>query len=99
MSEEEENEEVLEPEEAQDVVNWAVDTAAVLTLLVHTEEAESLEDKAEKLETFMEACAALYDKIPDPISDTAHDIAVAAVEGHQEEESIVEEFRRQIEAL
>lgn len=89
----------LDPEEAQEVIEWAVDVAATITLMFHEDEPETAEDIVDQLERFTGIIGRMYECMPEGVSNPAHDLAVAALDRAEYEETQVEEFLNEIKDL
>lgn len=98
MSEEDQNI-MLEPEEVQEIINWAISAGAMITLMKHAPEHENAEEAIERLEGYIQAIDIMYDNLPDSISETAHEVASDSIEEAEKQEALVEDFRRELDEL
>lgn len=89
----------LEPEEVQQIINWAVGTSALVTLMQHAEEHHTVEQAMERLEGYIDAIDTIYVNIPECLMDTAHEMAAETIEESDRQEYILEQFRKEIEDL
>jgi methionyl-tRNA synthetase len=99
MSDEEEGweQKELTAEEVHEILDWAVDVATTLTLMVHEVIPENDEDRAAQLERFTIAIVSMYDALPEVVVEPAHILAHEVIDEMEEQEKIVEKFREQIE--
>jgi hypothetical protein len=99
MNDDDDVEYELSDESAQEIINWAVDVAATITLMFHEVPVETPEESLLKLQRFEEIIARIYEEMPDELADPAHELAVSAIERAEFEEEQVEEFLEQIKDL
>lgn len=100
MPEEEPEEEFhLEPDEVEEIVNWAINTATTLTLMHHHPGHDNAEEGLERLSGYIEAIAMLYDGMPASIIEVSHDVASDIIEEAEANEDIVQEFKKELDNL
>lgn len=89
----------LEPEEAEEIIGWAIRASALITLMEHAPDHKTIDEAYERLEGYIEAISMLYDTIPEAISDMAHEMASDSIEETERQEAEIEKFRKEIEDL
>ena len=86
-------------EEVQEIVNWAVSAAALVTLMdnapVHTNEKEAME----RLDGYIQAIRLIMDNMPDVLIRPAEIVAMEAIDEAEKEQAIVEDFLEELEEL
>jgi hypothetical protein len=92
----------LNQEQVQEIVDWAVATAAMTTLM--NADAEGLEEendegKFETLEGYVQAITIIQDNMPTCLRGPAEIVAGEALEEAAADQEIVDEFLEELEGL
>lgn len=89
----------LNQDDAQEVINWAVSTAAMIVLMENAPEHSNDEEGIQRLEGYIEAVNLMINNMPDILVGPANIIAAESVEEAIEEEEQVEQFREELKDL
>ena len=83
-------------EQAQQIINWAIGTGALLKLL-EMRPADMPQDR--ELEALRNAFETSIDNMPDFFADFALDAGIELFEDYEEKERLIEEFKKELDEL
>lgn len=89
----------LNEEETQEVVNWALPSAAMIVFMDSQPDADNLEDALEQIQGWRQAVDIMMRNLPVCLMDPAINLAQESYDEAVYEEEIVEGFLQQIEEL
>src|SRR5688500_5672764 len=89
----------LEPEEVQSIIDWAISTAAMVTLMQHAPQHEDEAAAMDRLYGYIEDVQIMYDNMHYCIIEPSHEIAGDVIEEAHETERQVEEFMEELKDL
>lgn len=89
----------LGQEDVQEIVNWAVSAAALVTLMDNAPEHTNNEEAYERLEGYIQAIRLIMDNMPDVLIRPAEIVAMEAIDGAVEEQAIVDDFMEELKDL
>jgi hypothetical protein len=92
MSDDAEQERILNSDEVQEIIEWAIGTAATVLLMQHSPDHENVEEAMSRLNGFLMAVDNMVNEIPDCMADAAVTRANNAYSIAEENEEIVEQF-------
>lgn len=89
----------LDDEQTQEIIDWAVSTAAMIHLMDNAPEHGNIEEAVERLEGYIEAVEIMIDNMPDVLVGPAVEVAHEAVDNALYEDEQVEAFREELKDL
>lgn len=89
----------LDGDETQEVINWAVSSAAVVTLMMDSPPPSDTEEALDYLSTTIEALGIIWENIPDVIKGPAAAVATESLAAAIDEENQVAELREALKDL
>lgn len=93
----EDEERILNAEEAQEIITYAVHLGCMLTLMKHSpKEGMTAEERAEAYEELIDW---LYSNMPESLVPISHSMAMDYIDKHVEMEEAIDEFREELKRL
>lgn len=89
----------LDQEDSQDIIDWAVGAAAMVTLMSNIPPLSGEETIEDRLEGYVEAFQLMNINMPDILIAPAAAMAADAIDSSIAEEKQVEQFRAELEEL
>lgn len=89
----------LSEDDAQQIIDWAVATGAMLHLAQNSPRHANVQEAIERLEDILEAIDMGIDTMPEALVVPSRILAKESIRETLEEEQQVDEFRRQLEDL
>lgn len=89
----------LEPDDVQEIIDWAVSASAMVVLMHHAPEHSNEEEAKERLDGYIQAIQIMIDNMPDALVEPAHVVAGAAVEDAEKEQELVDQFLEEMKEL
>lgn len=86
----------ITPEQAQEIINWAIGAGALLKLLDMRPDDLPVEEEADVLRHTVDT---ILENMPEFFADFVLDAGIELYEDFEETERLVEEFRKQLEGL
>jgi len=83
-------------EQAQEIINWAIGAGALLKLLDMRPDDLEADAEADVLRHTIET---ITENMPEFFADFALDAGIELYENYEEQEQLVEQFRKQLEGL
>lgn len=89
----------LGQDDVQQIVDWAVSAAALVTLMDSAPEHSNDEEALERLEGYIQAIHLILDNMPDVLIRPAEIVAMEAINEAEEEQAIVDDFMEELKDL
>lgn len=84
-------------EEAQEIIDWALSAAGMITLMATEHPSTTIEQAMAKLDRFEGAIRIMVSNMPPVLSHAGNVIAGDAIEAAEQEEKEVEELRKELD--
>lgn len=97
MSDEDVPQQILNQEEVQEIIDWAVGAAAMIVLMKNAPEHDDMDEAIERLDGYIQAIDLMVDNMPDTLVEPAYVVASEAIEDAEQEEEMVQQFLEEMD--
>lgn len=93
--------EYIDHDTAQQVIQWAYETASLIFLMRFTNDHDTVEEGLVRLEQLLDGLSWAIDEMPEHLAKSGRSLALGGLEQvrAEDEETLVEKFRKEIEEL